>query len=86
MIAQAIDQIRNFVGPETLILSLLNGIESEALIAEQLGIQPLYSFVVETDAGRNGQVTEYRTLRHISRSTNYRNCMTTSTGRSWPVG
>ena len=59
---QALAQIRPFVGPSTVILSLLNGIESENVIARTLGVQPLYSFVVETDAGRKGQQIEYRTL------------------------
>ena len=62
---QALVQIRPFVGPATVILSLLNGIESENVIARTLGVQPLYSFVVETDAGRNGQQIEYRTLGTI---------------------
>ena len=64
-LGQAIEQIRNFIGPETIVLSLLNGIESESVIADRLGVQPLYSFVVETDAGRNGQMIEYRTLGTI---------------------
>ena len=62
---QALAQIRPFVGPSTVILSLLNGIESENVIARTLGVQPLYSFVVETDAGRKGQQIEYRTLGTI---------------------
>ena len=62
---QAIEQIRPFVGPKTVVLSLLNGIESEAVIERELGVQPLYSFVVETDAGRKGAQIEYRTLGTI---------------------
>lgn len=62
---QAITQVRSFVGEQTIILSLLNGIDSEDVIHRELGVQPLYSFVVETDVGREGQHIEYRTLGTI---------------------
>lgn len=62
---QAIAQVRSYVGEQTIILSLLNGIDSEEVIRSELGIQPLYSFVVETDVGREGQRIEYRTLGTI---------------------
>ncbi|MBV5323286.1 ketopantoate reductase family protein, partial [bacterium] len=62
---QAIAQVRSFVGEQTIILSLLNGIDSEDVIHRELGIQPLYSFVVETDVGREEQYIEYRTLGTI---------------------
>lgn len=52
---QAIEDIRNFVGEETIILSLLNGIVSEEIIGHEYGLDKLlYSFVVATDAVRNG--------------------------------
>jgi len=63
---QAIAEVRPFVGGDTIILSLLNGVDSEDVIGRELGIaQPLYSFVVETDAGRKGDDIEYRTLGTI---------------------
>lgn len=62
---EAIGLLRPFVGPDTVVLSLLNGIESENVIARELGVRPLYSFVVETDAGRKGLCIEYRTLGTI---------------------
>ncbi len=63
---QAIAEVRPFVGEQTIILSLLNGVDSEDVISRELGIaQPLYSFVVETDAGRKGDDIEYRTLGTI---------------------
>ena len=62
---QAITEVRPFVGDHTIILSLLNGVESEDVISQELGVTPLYSFVVETDAGRQGQSVEYRTLGTI---------------------
>lgn len=52
---QAIRDIRNFVGKETIILSLLNGIVSEELVGQEFGMgKMLYSFVVATDAVREG--------------------------------
>ena len=63
---QAITEVRPFVGEQTIILSLLNGIDSEEVIGRELGIaQPLCSFVVETDAGRRGSDIEYQTLGTI---------------------
>ncbi len=63
---QAITEVQPFVGEHTIILSLLNGVDSEEVISRELGIAlPLYSFVVETDAGRKGQNIEYRTLGTI---------------------
>ena len=62
----AITEVRPFVGEQTIILSLLNGIDSEEVIGRELGIPlPLYSFVVETDAGRRGDDIEYQTLGTI---------------------
>jgi 2-dehydropantoate 2-reductase len=55
---QAIEDIRNFVGEETIILSFLNGIISEEIIGRKYGMEKmLYSFVVATDALREGTHT-----------------------------
>ena len=57
---QAIEDIRNFVGEETIILSLLNGIVSEEMIGHKYGMEKLlYSFVVATDAVREGTHVHY---------------------------
>ena len=50
---QAIDDIRNHVGPDTIILSLLNGISSEKEISKVYQNAPiLYSMCVSIDAVR----------------------------------
>ena len=52
---QAIEEIRSFVGPDTIILSLLNGIVSEEILGSEFGMDKmLYSFCVGTDAVRKG--------------------------------
>jgi 2-dehydropantoate 2-reductase len=52
---QAIEEIRGFVGPDTIILSLLNGIVSEEVLGSEFGMDKmLYSFCVGTDAVRKG--------------------------------
>lgn len=54
-LGESIKAIRNFVGEQTIILSLLNGITSENLIGKEYGMDKLlYSFVVGTDAVREG--------------------------------
>ena len=54
-LGQAIHEMRRFVGEETIILSLLNGIDSEQVIGREFGMEKLlYSFVVGTDAVREG--------------------------------
>ncbi|HOK03396.1 MAG TPA: ketopantoate reductase family protein [Spirochaetota bacterium] len=52
---ESIRDIKNFVGDKTIILSLLNGITSEDIIAKYYGSDKLLrSFVVGTDAVRDG--------------------------------
>lgn len=56
----AIAELRPFVGPRTVILSLLNGVDSEAVIGAALGPDHvLPAFVVETDAVRDGSDVRY---------------------------
>lgn len=63
---ESIKAIRNFVGEKTIILSLLNGISSEELIGQELGIEKvLYSFVVGTDAVREGTQTRFSRIGKI---------------------
>lgn len=57
---ESIEAIRRFVGAETIILSLLNGITSESILGEVFGSDKLlYAFVVGTDATRQGTTTKY---------------------------
>lgn len=52
---QTIQDIRPLVGPDTIILSLLNGITSEEVIGGVFGMDKiLHSFCVGTDAVRAG--------------------------------
>lgn len=63
---ESIRGIRNFVGRETIILSLLNGISSEELIGKEFGMEKmLYSFVVGTDAVREGTKTSFSKLGKV---------------------
>lgn len=63
---EAIEDIRRLVGPDTTILSLLNGISSEEIIGKEYGMDKmLYSFVVGTDSVRVGTVTNYTNIGRI---------------------
>jgi len=57
---QVIADLSNHIGPETLILSLLNGITSEATIAAAWGEWRIpYAMIIKTDAGHKGNRTTY---------------------------
>lgn len=63
---QCIHDVKNFVGPDTIILSLLNGISSEEIIAKEFGSNNvLYSFCVGTDAVRQGTNTIFKNIGKI---------------------
>lgn len=65
-LAQSIKDIRNFVGEDTIILSLLNGITSEEIIGAEYGKDKLLlSFVVGTDAVREETHTRYTSIGKI---------------------
>jgi 2-dehydropantoate 2-reductase len=65
-LANSIEAIRNFVGENTVILSLLNGITSEDIVAQEYGAEKLlYSFVVGTDAVREGRSTSFSSMGKI---------------------
>jgi 2-dehydropantoate 2-reductase len=57
---QAIEDMRNHVGAGTLVLSLLNGITSEDLLAEAFGVErvPL-AMILGIDAVREGNATRF---------------------------
>jgi 2-dehydropantoate 2-reductase len=65
-LAESTRAIRRGVGANTVILSLLNGITSEAVVGEEYGMEKmLYSFVVGTDAAREGTRTRFSNLGRI---------------------
>ncbi len=56
----AIDLLEGSVGPNTVILSLMNGIDSEAIIGKKWGIDKLiHSFIVEIDAVKEDKTLYY---------------------------
>ncbi|MDR2179790.1 MAG: 2-dehydropantoate 2-reductase [Synergistaceae bacterium] len=60
---EAIEDARGHLGPDTVVLSLLNGVTSEGIIAEAYGPEHLlYSLVLNTNAVRVGDDTVYASL------------------------
>lgn len=56
-LGDALDLMQGSVGPNTVILSLMNGIDSESIIGKRWGIDKLvHSFIVEIDAVKEGDV------------------------------
>lgn len=56
----AIEQLDGFIGEDTIIMSLLNGIDSEDIIAEKFGYKNLlYSFVYHIDAIKVQNIVKY---------------------------
>jgi 2-dehydropantoate 2-reductase len=63
---QSICDIRNFVGDDTVIIALLNGIVSEDMIAGKYGMDKiLHSFAVGTDAVRVGTEISFGNIGKI---------------------
>jgi 2-dehydropantoate 2-reductase len=63
---QSIKDIHSFVGEKTIILSLLNGITSEEIVGKEYGAEKLLlSFVVGTDAVREGTRTRFANIGKI---------------------
>lgn len=63
---QTIEDIRDHVGKDTIVMSLLNGIDSEDMIAEKLGIgSMIYSTCVAIDAVRKGNSIKYSTFGRL---------------------
>lgn len=59
---QALDDISNHIGPDTVILSLLNGIDSERLLSERYGSNHvLYSFTTALDSTRQATQIDFST-------------------------
>jgi len=63
---QTIGEMKNSVGPETIIISLMNGIDSEERIGAVYGVEKiLYATVVGIDALREGNNVIYTTQGKI---------------------
>lgn len=63
---QAIKDIKNHVGPNTIIISLMNGISSEKQIGEIYGIEKLlYGMVLTVDAERKDKSIKYSSTAKI---------------------
>ena len=57
---EAIEQIANQVGPDTIIMSLLNGIDSEAKVAARYGEKHLLHSFMRITAGMIGNRIDYK--------------------------
>jgi 2-dehydropantoate 2-reductase len=65
-LGQAIRDIRSFVGKDTIILSLLNGISSEEIIGRAIGERHmLYAYGLGMDAVRQGSAIGYANAGRI---------------------
>nr|GFD05582.1 hypothetical protein [Tanacetum cinerariifolium] len=62
---EAIRTLRPVVGPNTIVLSLLNGISSEELIGQAIGPEHLLYAYVYMDAVREGRAVRYSQLGEI---------------------
>lgn len=61
-LSKAMDDLQNHVGPGTTILSLLNGIDSERLLAQRFGTEKiLYGFTTALDSTRIGNRIDFST-------------------------
>ena len=59
-LAQAIEDMRSFVGPNTIIMSLLNGITSEEIIGREFGMEKmLYAVSYGLTANKEGNQIQF---------------------------
>lgn len=60
---EAVKQVRNHIGPDTIIISLLNGITSEEIIGAEYGAEKvLYALALGIDAVRVGNSVDFKNL------------------------
>jgi 2-dehydropantoate 2-reductase len=65
-LAEALPDLRNRVGDHTAILSVMNGLDSEMIIADQYGAdKTLYCIAVGIDPLRSGNVINYTTVGRL---------------------
>jgi 2-dehydropantoate 2-reductase len=63
---KAIQDIKSFVGKDTVVISLLNGISSEELIGKEIGMDHLlFAYGVGMDAVREGTAIKYSNIGKI---------------------
>lgn len=63
---EALAEVKNHVGPDTIIISLLNGITSEEVIGEAYGMDKvLYALTFGIDAVREGNSVSFKNLGTI---------------------
>lgn len=63
---QAINEIQPFIRENTIVISLVNGISSEETLGKRIGFEHmLYAYAIGTDAVREDNHTNYRTLGMI---------------------
>src|SRR5690554_6509892 len=66
-LAGALDDLARCVGPDTLIISVMNGLDSEQIIAEAVGVdRVLYAIAVGIDALREDNRVRYSTIGRIT--------------------
>ena len=62
----ALDTMRNCVGPDTVIISVMNGIDSEEIIGARYGAEKLIDTVAQgMDAMRDGSSLRYTQMGHL---------------------
>ncbi len=59
-LADALPDLKPVVGDDTVILSVMNGLDSEAMIQDMYGDKALYGIAVGIDAIRTGNVIAYQ--------------------------
>ncbi|WP_446896964.1 ketopantoate reductase family protein [Clostridium sp. LBM24168] len=64
---KAIEDIKNHVGDDTIIMSLMNGITSEEIIGSRYGMEKvLYSLCIAIDGNRNGNNIKFSSYGSIA--------------------
>jgi 2-dehydropantoate 2-reductase len=61
----AIEDLKKYIGPHTIVMSLLNGITSEEIIGKEIGMDHLLFSYSYTDAVREGNSIHYIKLGEI---------------------
>lgn len=65
-LASALETMQNCVGPDTIILSVMNGIDSEEIIAKRYGKEHLiYTVAQGMDAMRDGSTLRYTQMGNL---------------------
>ncbi|KAA8679103.1 ketopantoate reductase family protein [Clostridium sp. MT-14] len=66
-LSQAVEDMKNQVGENTIIISLMNGITSEEIIGKRYGMNKmLYSLCIAIDGNRRGNVISFSSYGNIA--------------------